>query len=198
LRGYEEVSLGGNECDFFPGGASMRRSSLPGSLAFSKTCFRQFMKLRTTLLCSAFFIASFSSPVFAQTAVATAAEADAETELGANMSAISKAFKKLRSQVADATKNDESLKLVATMREKAEASLKLVPEKAADIPTADQSKFTADFAVGMKALIADIAKLEAAFQADDNEEAAAQLEALGNAQKEGHKEFRKKKPQPKK
>ena len=47
-------------------------------------------------------------------------------------------------------------------------------------------------------VIADIAKLEAAFQAGDNEEAAAQLEALGNAQKEGHKEFRKKKPQPKK
>jgi soluble cytochrome b562 len=157
------------------------------------------MKLRLPLLCSAFFIASFSSPVFAEATVATpATEADAETELGANMSSISKAFKKLRSQVADATKNDESLKLVATMREKAEASLKLVPEKAADIPAADQPKFTADFAAGMKALIADIAKLEAAFQAGDNEEAAAQLEALGNAQKEGHKEFRKKKPQTKK
>lgn len=114
------------------------------------------------------------------------------------MSAISKAFKKLRSQAGDATKNDESLKLVATMREKAEASLTLVPEKAADIPAADHPKFTSDFAIGMRALIADIAKLEAAFQAGDNEEAAAQLEALGNAQKEGHKEFRKKKPQPKK
>ena len=157
------------------------------------------MKLLTTLLCSAFLIASFSLPVFAEKAVPTPApDAHAETELGENMSAISKAFKKLRSQVGDPTKNAESLQLVAILHEKAEASLKLVPEKAADIPAADQPKFTADFAVGMKALIADIAKLKAALQAGDNEEAAAQLEALGNAQKEGHKEFRKKKPQPKK
>ena len=157
------------------------------------------MKLRTTLLCSAFFIVSLSSPVFAEKSAATPAiQADAETELGENMSAISKAFKKLRSQVGDPTKNAESLQLVAILHEKAEASLKLVPEKAADIPAADQPKFTADFVAGIKALIADIAKLETALQAGDNEEAAAQIEALGSAQKEGHKEFRKKKPQPKK
>ena len=113
------------------------------------------------------------------------------------MSGISKAFKKLRSQVSDPTKNEDSLMLVATIRENALATLTLVPEKTADIPSAEQEKFKADFASRMKSLLADVDKLEAAFKAGNNEEAKALLEALGNAQKEGHKEFKKKKPEKK-
>ena len=155
------------------------------------------MKIRLALLCSMLVSTSVSPSLFAQGTPAPTAAKEDTTELGEKMSGISKAFKKLRSQVSDPTKNEDSLMLVAAIRENALATLTLVPEKTADIPSAEQEKFKADFASRMKSLLADVDKLEAAFKAGNNEEAKALLEALGNAQKEGHKEFKKKKPEKK-
>jgi len=155
------------------------------------------MKIRLALLCSMLVSTSVSPSLFAQGTPDPAAAKEETTELGEKMSGISKAFKKLRSQVSDPTKNEDSLMLVAAIRENALATLTLVPEKTADIPSAEQEKFKADFASRMKSLLADVDKLEAAFKAGNNEEAKALLEALGNAQKEGHKEFKKKKPEKK-
>jgi cytochrome c556 len=153
------------------------------------------MKLRSTFLISLIAVTGLSSLLVAETAPAPAQEET--TELGGKMSAISKAFKKLRSQAADATKNDDSLTLVATIRENTVAASKLIPEKAADVPAAEQARFNADFVARMDSLLGEVDKLEAAFKANNNEEAKALLEVLGNAQKEGHKEFRKKKPEKK-
>lgn len=157
------------------------------------------MKHPSTLLFSLFFGAGIASPLLAQPAPAPApvTAQEEKTELGDHMSQISSAFKKLRSQIADAGKNDSSLELIGTIRKNALASLELVPEKAADVPAADQAKFKADYVVRMKSLLVDIEKLETALKADNNEDAKAQIEVLGNAQKEGHKEFRKKKPEKK-
>jgi cytochrome c556 len=155
------------------------------------------MKLRSALLLLSILATGPSSSLFAQAAATSAAAPEDTTPLGEKMSAISKAFKKLRSQVADSSKNDESLALVAAIRENATESLSLVPEKAADVPSADQEKFKADFVLKMKSLLGEVEKLETALKADNNEEAKALLEVLGNAQKEGHKEFRKKKPEKK-
>lgn len=153
------------------------------------------MKLRSALLFSFFAVTGVSTSVFA--AATTPPAQEGQTELGEKMSEISKAFKKLRSQVADTTKNDESLMLVASIRENTFASLGLVPEKAADLPEADRARFKADFTSKMKSLLTEVDKLEAAFKSGNNEEAKSLLETLGNAQKEGHKEFRKKKPEKK-
>lgn len=158
------------------------------------------MKLPSTLLLSLFVGATLASPLWAQSTPAPApapAAAEETTELGDHMSKMSSAFKKLRSQIADAEKNDSSLELVATIRKNALAALELVPEKTADVPAADQAKFKTDYVVRMKSLLVDIEKLETALKAGNNEEAKAQIEVLGNAQKEGHKEFRKKKPEKK-
>jgi soluble cytochrome b562 len=153
------------------------------------------MKLRSALLISFFAVTGVSTSVFAAANAAPAKED--QTELGEKMSEISKAFKKLRNQVSDTAKNEESLMLVASIRENTFASLSLVPEKTADLPEAEQAKFKADFTNKMQSLLTDVDKLEAAFKAGNNEEAKSLLEALGNAQKEGHKEFRKKKPEKK-
>ena len=155
------------------------------------------MKIRLALLGALLLSTSVFPALFAQVTPPPAAAQEETTELGEKMSGISKAFKKLRSQVSDSTKNEDSLMLVATIRENATAALTLVPEKTADIPSAEQERFKADFASRMKSLLADVEKLEVALKAGNNEEAKALLEVLGNAQKEGHKEFKKKKPEKK-
>jgi soluble cytochrome b562 len=159
------------------------------------------MHLRSLVFCSVIALTSASSVALAQAPAAPATPAAADhketTELGGKMGAIGKAFKKLRGQINDASKNEDSLKLVATIRENAEAALKYTPEKAADLPAADQAKFKADYAEHMKAFAADVDKLDAALKAGDNATAAKLVDTLNNDQKEGHKEFRKKKPEKK-
>lgn len=113
-----------------------------------------------------------------------------ETELGERMDKMNSAFRKLRKQIADATKNQDSLAAVATLKAGAEESLKFEPAKKADLPAADQAKFVADFQAKMKATIEEIVKLEDALKANNNEEAGKILAKLGDMQKEGHKEFR--------
>jgi soluble cytochrome b562 len=115
------------------------------------------------------------------------------TELEDHMEKISGAFRVLRRQISDASKNQDSLQRIATIRENAEVSLKLDPAKKADIPADQQAKFVADYQAKMKAFIADVNKVEAALKAGNNDEAAKLLQSLKQDQDEGHKEFQKKK-----
>lgn len=153
------------------------------------------VKLPASLLCTLVAFAAVASPLSAQpsTPPASAQPADDHTELGEKMSALSRAFRKLRQQVADSSQNDASLQLVATIRESAEASLTLDPEKTADLPATERDAFKAAFVERMEAFVAETAKLEAALRAGDNATATEIVQALADAQKEGHKEFRRKK-----
>ena len=119
------------------------------------------------------------------------AYAHEETELEGKMDALNGAFRKLRRQIQDATKNAESLKLVEEIRRAADEGAKLIPAKAAELAEAERAKFIADYQGKMKAFGAKVTELEAALKADKNEEAAKILAALSAMQKEGHKEFRK-------
>ncbi|HVS52998.1 MAG TPA: cytochrome b562 [Opitutaceae bacterium] len=116
-----------------------------------------------------------------------------QTELGDHMEKISGAFRALGRQIGDATKNEDSLKRIAVIREQAEAAMKLDPAKKADIPADQQAKFVADYQAKMKAFIADVNKVEAALKAGNNDEAKNLLQSLKQDQKEGHTEFQKKK-----
>lgn len=106
------------------------------------------------------------------------------------MDSMSQAWKKLKRQAADATKNAESLQLVATLRSAAEEAAKLEPAKAADVPVADRAKFVAEYRVGIKKLIAALTQLETALQAGKNDEADKLVADIGALQKAGHKEFK--------
>jgi soluble cytochrome b562 len=154
------------------------------------------MKLRFALIASLLAFSGATVSLRAQ-APAGPTAAHEDTELGKKMSGMGKAFKKLRSQINDASKNKESVQLVATMKENAVAASKFIPEKSADLPEADQAKFNADFVKKMNALVDYLSQLEVSLKAGDNAAAAKQLEVIGNMQKEGHKEFRKKKPEKK-
>jgi soluble cytochrome b562 len=114
-----------------------------------------------------------------------------ETELGGKMEKISGAFRALRRQIKDSSKNADSLARLATMKQNAEAAVKLEPAKKDEIPSADQQKFVADYRAKMKDFIALIGKVEAALKANDNDGASKLVTEMGDAQKQGHKQFKK-------
>jgi len=106
-----------------------------------------------------------------------------ETVLGGHMDKMGGAFRKLKRQISDASKNADSLTLVATIKA---AGVESAKEKPAWKPQ-DAEKFQAK----MKDFNAKVDKLEAALKANDNATAAKICDELGQAQKEGHKEFKK-------
>jgi cytochrome c556 len=117
--------------------------------------------------------------------------ADAETELGGKMEKMGGAFRALRRQITDSSKNADSLAKVATIRQNAEASMKLDPAMKKDIPAAKQAKFVADYQAEMKKFIALCDKLTAALKANNNAEAEKLCAQMGDAQKAGHKSYKK-------
>jgi hypothetical protein len=114
-----------------------------------------------------------------------------ETELGAKMEKMGGAFRALRRQISDASKNADSLAKLAVIRQNAEASAKLDPAMTKDIPAAKQKEFVARYQAEMKKFLELTAKVEAALKANNNAEAAKLVTQLADAQKSGHKEFKK-------
>lgn len=113
-----------------------------------------------------------------------------ETELEQKMDVMGGAWRKLKRQVGDATKNADSLQLLAAIRAAAEEAAKLTPVRVADVPASARAGFLADYQAGMKKLLAAFEKLEAALRADKNDDAAKLVAEIGAMQKAGHKEFK--------
>lgn len=111
------------------------------------------------------------------------------TELEDRMDEMGAAFKKLRRQIADATKNAESLELVGQLKTAAEKAAKLKPAKTADVPENEQAKFLADYQAEMKSLVDQLGQLEAALKANANAQAEKLLKDLGAMQRKDHKLF---------
>ena len=114
-----------------------------------------------------------------------------ETELGAKMEKMSGAFRAIRRQITDKSKNADSLAKLAVVKQNAEASLKYEPARKSEVPAANQAKFVADYQAGMKKFIELCGKLEAALKANNNAEAEKLCAAMGDAQKAGHKQYKK-------
>jgi uncharacterized protein YukE len=140
------------------------------------------MKIRILLLTLICAMATVPG-VRAADGKAKGGDKEEETELGNQMDKMGGAFRKLKRQVADASKNEDSLKLVATIKAASAESVKLTPAWKPEQKEKYQAK--------MKEFNGSVAKLEAALKAGKNDEAAKICEELGAAQKEGHKEFKK-------
>jgi hypothetical protein len=145
--------------------------------------------LLTVLLAGPVAFAADAAP---DAPAAPAKEKKEDTELTKKMDKMNAAYRKLKKQAGDATKNAESLQLVATMWEYATAGSKLEPLKVTEIPEADRAKMIEGYKAKMKDLLTGIDKLEAALKAGQNEEAVKLVQALGALQKEGHKEYKSK------
>lgn len=113
------------------------------------------------------------------------------TELGDHMKKAGRAFKALRRQLADPSKNDSSLQLIAAMKTEFEATLTLKPAREADLPADQQADFQGKFVEQMKQFLVQLDKLSDLIKAGDNADAAAQVKTLGGLEHKDHKEFRK-------
>lgn len=154
------------------------------------------MKKSTLLLCSLIAPCAWlfaESPPPSPAPAAPTAEHEKESELEGKMDAMKGAFRKLRKQIADPAQNASSLELTGKLLAASEASVALIPQRAADIPEADRPKFIEEYQTQMKRLVAEVKKLEAALKAGKNEEGAKILAELDSMQKQGHKEFRRSK-----
>lgn len=116
-----------------------------------------------------------------------------QTELGRHMEKMGRAFRALGRQINDPSKNADSLKLVEIIRTNAQAGLDLKPAKTADVPTAEQAAFVADYRQTLKNFLGDVATLESALKANDNGKAADLVQKLKHDMFSAHKKFKKKK-----
>lgn len=113
------------------------------------------------------------------------------TPLGEQMDRMNGAFRKLRRQAEDVTKNESSLAYVATMQAAAEVAVTLTPVLAADIPEAKRAQFIESYRTQIRKLIAGLEELAAAFKAGDNAAAVAVISDLRGIQKDGHHDYKK-------
>jgi hypothetical protein len=132
-----------------------------------------------------------AAPAPAAPADASAAPKPEKTPLAKDMDKINRAFRKLRTQISDATKNDSTLTLLATIHDSAQAASKETPAKSADLPDADQAKFNADYQSKMQDFITAVDKVTADIKGGDNATAAIDLKALAGLERDDHKQFRK-------
>lgn len=114
-----------------------------------------------------------------------------ETELETAMGKMNGAFRKLRRQITDASKNADSLDQIAKLRAAADESTKLIPALAAEKPEAERAAFVAAYKKQMQQFMASLAPLEAALKANDNAAAEKFVTELDGQKKKGHKEFKK-------
>jgi hypothetical protein len=168
-----------------PSGLSFALAAGRQIFAHSPPLINQTMKIRLSLLAVACALA------VAPVSTTFAADKE-ETELSQKMDKMSGPFRALRRQIKDSAKNADSLEKLKTIKEYAQAALKLEPAQKATVPAADQAKYVAAYHAQMKEFIGLVSKVEAALKANNNAEAEKLVGAMAEAQKKGHDEFKKK------
>ena len=110
-----------------------------------------------------------------------------DTPLEDEMIAANDALKKLKPQIADASKNASSLQLIQEMEKHFLAAKAMEPARAKK--EANKAKFVADYQKAMIGLMSEVLKLEGAIVDNKNDEAAAILKNLGKIKSDGHEKF---------
>ena len=144
------------------------------------------MKNRLLFLTAVFALA-FAPAVRAQDAKSD----EPETELGAKMEKISSAWRVAKRQLADPSKNPDTLAKLAIVKENMVASAKLEPDLKKSKPAEEQAKFVADYQAKMKEEIKKIDEIIALVKAGKNDEAAKLVGVVDQDQKDAHKQFKK-------
>lgn len=119
------------------------------------------------------------------------ASKDDQTELGAKMEKVGGAWRSIKRQITDASKNEDTLKKLATVKENLTAALKFEPELKKEKPAAEQEKFVADYRAKLKAEITKVDEIIAAVKAGKNAEAEKMIGVVDQDQKDAHKQFKK-------
>lgn len=137
------------------------------------------MKLKTLLTLALSLAVGFTSAI--------AAEDD--TPLLKEMKALNKSLRTLKRQVADASKKDENVKLIAGIKKNIETSLTMQPAQTKDIPGAEKTAYLDKYKQQMTELGKMFDELDAAVKAGKGDAASAIFEKLSQAKEKGHKDF---------
>jgi Cytochrome b562 len=141
------------------------------------------MKLRSRIIGST--LALMLAPLAMQ-----AQEAAAKTPLALRMAQMDTAFRALRPQVADAAKNDSSIKLVTRMETNAKAALAFEPAKKAQVAPDSQPAFGEGFQRELKVMVGMLERLNVALKANNNTGAAALVDSMAAQQRSSHMVYR--------
>ena len=136
------------------------------------------MKFSTLLLTCCLIASAFSL------------RADEDTPLEKQMQIMARSMKQLSQQIADSTKQQESITLLETLKKAASDSKGLDPRKTVSIPQANREKFLTDYKAQMDKLSEAFNQIEEALKAGKYDQAKAQLATVGSIKKEGHSKFK--------
>jgi hypothetical protein len=119
---------------------------------------------------------------------AVAAEEE-DTPLSKEMAQMNKSLRLLKRQVADATKKEENLELLAKIRKNTKASHDYEPAKGKGVPAAEKAAYIEKYKKQMMELDKTFEQLEAALKGDNQDEAKKLFEKLTEQKDQGHKDF---------
>lgn len=119
----------------------------------------------------------------------TSAMAAEDTPLLKEMKAMNKSLRTLKRQVADASKKDENVKLIADIKKNIEASIALQPAQTKDIPAGEKPAYLDKYKAQMTDLGKMFDELDGLVKAGKTDDAAAVFEKLSQAKEKGHKDF---------
>lgn len=112
------------------------------------------------------------------------------TKLEKYMEEINKGFRKLRADLKDKQKNDESLALVRTLQDTAGKCRLEKPAKLADVKKDEQAQFVLEFQKSMIELSHRLLDLEEALLDGDNEKAGQVRDEINQMKSTAHKQFK--------
>jgi hypothetical protein len=107
------------------------------------------------------------------------------------MEEMNDAYKALKKQVGDSSKNADSHKLVLVMQETAVRAKKLAPALAAEKQGPDKDKFMVAYQKSMSDLLVEYVKLEVMVLDGKNADAEGQLKKIIEMKNAAHKVFQK-------
>lgn len=112
------------------------------------------------------------------------------TALEDQMSDMNKAWRSVRRQIKDPSKNDSTLEYVAKVKKAAQKSVDMTPILAKEMSGAEKKNFMAGYQKAMKNTVALIGDLEAALKAGDNSKAEEIVGKINDARKHGHEKYK--------
>jgi hypothetical protein len=107
-----------------------------------------------------------------------------------DMKSMDRAFKTLKSQISDSSKNESSLELVNQMEQATLSSKEQLPPKVRRMPATQQAEEKNNYRQMMLSMFRLELDLEEQLINGDNTKAAQTWEEMDKLQKDGHHEFR--------
>jgi DNA mismatch repair ATPase MutS len=115
--------------------------------------------------------------------------AEDDTPLTKEMKTVNKSLRTLKRQVADSSKKDDNLQLLATIKKSLDAASKLEPSKTKDQPAGEKAAYLEKFHKELTELGKTFDQVEVAVKADKPVDAKKIFEKLSEQKEKGHKDF---------